>query len=601
MFTYSPAWSYKCEQNVCVKVALTDPERAISLPVCRLYCSGEIGTLWPKPTGPVKIEEKLAKITPNSIHFKPQGLRGEGMTYFETSKTRFIKQLEEKVVKGVKLSEEGLQVVINVHTNSPDTGETFITLKFRSKVKFNVFLIDLTFETDEGYKLRISQDGEDKLNVNITAENYYGARNGLETLVQLIVFDDIRNQLFIAADVSIEDTPVYKHRGVILDTSRSFFSVGSIKRTIDTLALVKMNTFHWHITDSHSFPIKFKSVPEFSRLGAYSSQQTYSEEEVKEIVQYARARGVRVIPEFDAPAHVGEGWQNTGLTACFNYQPWQKYCVEPPCGQLDPTKDQLYDILEKIYGDFVDYFSPVDTIFHMGGDEVSTECWNASTDIQSWMKSQGWGLEKSDFMKLWGDFQEKALERWDRVAKTHVPIILWTSHLTETPYLEKYLNNERYIIQIWTKGDDPKVQTLLENGFKLIISNYDALYLDCGFPGWVTDGLNWCAPYIGWQKVYENDLKDIGGSYSSQILGAEAALWSEQADEYTLDSRLWPRVSALAERLWSDPKTSWRDAESRLLIHREQLVQHGVQAELIQPQWCLQNEDQCPLVQRNVL
>lgn len=96
-------------------------------------------------------------------------------------------------------------------------------------------------------------------------------------------------------------------------------------------------------------------------------------------------------------------------------------------------------------------------------------------------------------------------------------------------------------------------------------------------------------------------MKNIGGSYSSQILGAEAALWSEQADEYTLDARFWPRVSALAERLWSDPKTSWRDAESRLLVHRESLVEHGIQAELLQPQWCLQNEDQCPLVQRNML
>lgn len=404
----------------------------------------------------------------------------------------------------------------------------------------------------------------------------------------------------MVAEIELEDSPVYKHRGVVLDTSRSYFSVASIKRTIDALALVKMNTFHWHITDSHSFPIILKSIPELAKLGAYTPRQVYTEQDVKDVVHYAKVRGVRIIPEFDAPAHVGEGWQGTDLTACFNAQPWQRYCVEPPCGQLDPTKEKLYDVLQKIFADFVEYFDP-DTVFHMGGDEVSTECWNSTESIKKWMKNKGWGLEKSDYMKLWGDFQEKALERWDRVAKTHVPIILWTSHLTELPYLDKYLNNERYIIQIWTKGDDPKVQTLLENGYKLIISNYEALYFDCGFAGWVTDGNNWCAPYIGWQKVYENDLKSIGGSYSSQILGAEAALWSEQADEQTLDSRLWPRLSALAERLWTDPKTSWRDAESRLLYHREILVENGIQAELIEPQWCLQNEDNCPLVQRSAM
>lgn len=108
---------------MCVKVALTDPDRAISLPVCRLYCAGEVGTLWPKPTGPVRIEEKLAKVTPSLIQFKPQGLKGEAVTYFEASKTRFMEQLDQKVIKSVKLSEEGIQVVINVHTNSPDTGK----------------------------------------------------------------------------------------------------------------------------------------------------------------------------------------------------------------------------------------------------------------------------------------------------------------------------------------------------------------------------------------------------------------------------------------------------------------------------------------------
>jgi hexosaminidase len=575
--TTTPAWSYKCERNVCVKVPLVDQVKAISLPVCRMYCSGEIGTVWPKPTGPVKIEEKLATVKPESFTFKPQGLRGDGSVYFDEAKGRFIEQLKRKVPKDVQLSGEGIQVLVNLQINSAD--------------------VDLTYETDEGYKLKIKQNG-DKIDVVIESENYYGSRNGLETLSQLIVFDDIRNQLLIAADVELEDTPAYKHRGVVLDTSRSYFSIESIKRTIDALALVKMNTFHWHITDSQSFPIILKSLPELAKYGAYSPRQVYTEQQVKDLVHYAKVRGVRVIPEFDAPAHVGEGWERLGLTTCFNAQPWQNYCVEPPCGQLDVTQDKLYDVLEKLFADYVDYFNP-DTVFHMGGDEVSTECWNSSSVIQNYMKKQGWGLDKSDFMKLWGDFQEKALERWDRVAKTHVPIILWTSHLTEMPYLERHLNNQRYIIQIWTKGDDPKVQTLLESGFKIIVSNYEALYLDCGFAGWVTDGNNWCSPYIGWQKVYENDLKDIGGIYTPQILGGEAALWSEQADEQTLDNRFWPRTSAFAERLWTDPKTSWRDAESRMLWHREHLVQNGIMAELLEPQWCLQNDDQCPLVHRN--
>lgn len=309
-------------------------------------------------------------------------------------------------------------------------------------------------------------------------------------------------------------------------------------------------------------------------------------------MEYALFRGVRVLPEFDAPAHVGEGFQGLDVTACFNAQPWNKYCVEPPCGQLDPTQDRLYDILQKIYTDMFNVFKP--DIFHMGGDEVSNSCWNSSTRIQNWMVEQGWGLTDENFLRLWGLFQEKALEKVEQVAGKELPIILWTSHLTELPHVTKFLNKDKYIIQVWTTGADKQIFDLLNNGYKLIMSNYDALYFDCGFGAWIGAGNNWCSPYIGWQKVYSNSPKQIAGTYSNQILGGEAALWSEQADEHSLDARLWPRAAALSERLWSEPSTSWEHAEIRLMIHRERLVEQGIAAESIKPQWCLQNEGNCP-------
>lgn len=154
-----------------------------------------------------------------------------------------------------------------------------------------------------------------------------------------------------------------------------------------------------------------------------------------------------MLPEFDAPAHVGEGWQQKEVTTCFNAQPWSKFCVEPPCGQLDPTKDKLYDILEDIYREMYDAFQRPD-IFHMGGDEVSTSCWNSSVGIQKWMKDHGWNLKNDDFMKLWGHFQDNALARLDKVVQRKIPIIMWTSHLTDVPYVDKYLDKDRYIIQV---------------------------------------------------------------------------------------------------------------------------------------------------------
>jgi hexosaminidase len=452
----------------------------------------------------------------------------------------------------------------------------------------------MTLDTDESYKLTtnfVKDFGE----VVITAKSFYGARHGLETLSQLIVYDEIRNEYEMVQKLEVNDEPRYKYRGVLLDTSRNFFSIDSIKRTIDGMGMVKLNTFHWHITDSHSFPMELKSHPELSKLGAYSPYKVYSIKEIIDVVKYGKAHGVRVLPEFDAPAHVGEGWQHKNLITCFNYQPWSKYCVEPPCGQFDVTKDQLYDILEDIYGEMYENFDKPD-IFHMGGDEVSTACWNASQEVQEWMLKEGWALDTDGYLKLWGYFQSNALARFDKVAgHSKTPIILWTSKLTEPPYIDQYLDKNRYYIQIWTTFYDQQVTNILNRGYKIILSNYDGLYLDCGFGGWVNDGNNWCSPYIGWQKVYENAPSNLGAKYESQILGAEAALWSEQVDEFSLDSRFWPRLSALGENLWSKPLGGFREAESRMLIHRLRLVQNGIAAERLQPEWCLLNEDQCPI------
>lgn len=138
------------------------------------------------------------------------------------------------------------------------------------------------------------------------------------------------------------------------------------------------------------------------------------------------------------------------------------------------------------------------------------------------------------------------------------------------------------------------MRKLLERGYELIMSNHDALYLDCGFGLWVADGNNWCSPYKPWHAVYNNNLRNLAGEYQSQILGGEVCLWSSINDEQTLDSRVWPRASALAERLWAEPEETYRWAETRILYHRENLVENGIGAESIQPMWCLQNEGQCP-------
>lgn len=232
--------------------------------------------------------------------------------------------------------------------------------------------------------------------------------------------------------------------------------------------------------------------------------------------------------------------------------------------------------------------------FHMGGDEVSLDCWATSESLKEWLTERGWGLETEGYMRLWDYFQTEALRRLDAASFTRADkIVLWTSSLTEDPWLE-YLDPSRYVIQVWTRKDDPTIERLLSRGYEVIMSNYDVLYLDCGYESWVGLGNNWCSPYSGWHEIYNQDYKQMGGAFSSGIIGVEGTMWAEQADDQTLDGRIFPRGIALAERLWSDPSTDFRAAEPRILLQRERFVENGFRAEALQPQWCRQNEGQCP-------
>ncbi|KAA0199791.1 hypothetical protein HAZT_HAZT005237 [Hyalella azteca] len=514
-------------------------------------------------------------------------------------------------------------------------------------IKTGVSTISRT--TIESYSLNISSTAE-RSTVTIEAITYFGARHGLETFSQLLNYDAENNCLQMINSLGrIYDEPFFRHRGLSLDTSRNYIPVKSIKKTIDAMAANKLNYFHWHITDTHSFPFKMESWPQMHEYGAYSPRQVYSHKDVSEIVRYGNVRGVKVYPELDSPAHIGNGWQwgptqELGtLAVCVN----QSYCVEPPCGQLNIANPRIYDVLASVYKELADAFSPVQ-YFHFGGDEVSIDCWNSSAEIRDWMSAKYDNVTKDSYFDEWANFHSRSMEifenvtgitdvkgeskMWDKKGVTGVKGrvkgvgqkgeywrqswfkgeekmellaskmghggILWTSSLTEAGMAAKYLDPEKFIIQIWTYQNNNDslgdVEDIASKGFELIITNADAWYLDCGVGAWVGNGFNWCSPYKPWQTVYDNNpLLMVSPEYRDKIIGGEAALWTEQADAQTLDSKLWPRGAALAERLWSNPNGTWADAELRMILHRQRLVERGIAAERLQPQWCFENEGLC--------
>ena len=194
--------------------------------------------------------------------------------------------------------------------------------------------------------------------IDIYAQTYFGIRHGLETLSQLISYDEITDSLQMHSYAFIKDAPKHSHRGILIDTARNFIPTVIIRQIIDAMSYNKLNILHWHITDTHSFPLELESIPELAKYGAYSSSKVYSPSDIKSLVQYAKVRGVKILPEFDAPAHVGNGWQFTQnsldwgkIILCMEKENWMKHCAEPPCGQVNvilQCSDLSREFLESI-------------------------------------------------------------------------------------------------------------------------------------------------------------------------------------------------------------------------------------------------------------
>ncbi|XP_068249176.1 chitooligosaccharidolytic beta-N-acetylglucosaminidase-like [Palaemon carinicauda] len=591
-FSLPSPWGYRCgpQGGPCIKEENSAVFGLTTLAECKLTC-GPHGALWPKPNS-AELGKEVVKFLPKNIsqrmsaHLEVSNLLEEALSIFKKN----IEQYHPEYSSGMDLWE-------NIKNPKILARSLFLD--------FTVSGMDtqLTLETDESYTLAVLTNGN-QTTATIIAASFFGARHALETLSQLIDHDEITGSLMIVSSAMISDSPAFPYRGILLDTSRNFISVRAIERTLDAMAANKLNTFHWHITDSHSFPLYLTSLPKMAYYGAYSSSQIYYPADVKHVVNYGRVRGIRIMPEFEAPTHVGNGFQwgpQNGLgnlAVCVNKEPWLSYCAEPPCGQLNLANPKMYDILGQIYKEMVEFFSPID-LFHHGGSEVNLNCWNTTDEITNWMTENGYGLDDNAYYKQWSVFQEKAHQLLTAANKgKKVPAILWTSNLTVAGRADQYLNAQDYILHIWKQGYDPLIGELLDKKFRVIFTNYDHWFLDCGFGAWVGEGNNWCSPYNSWQKVYDNSPLKLATNLTASfdpklVLGGEAALWTEQADDAVVDSRIWPRGAALGERLWSNPDHNWEPAEVRLVHQRQRLVKRGIEADRIQPQWCHQNEGLC--------
>ncbi|KAK0168980.1 hypothetical protein PV327_002736 [Microctonus hyperodae] len=539
-----------------------------TLAACRLIC-GPNGGLWPIPTGPFIIGKNYIPTHVDEIQFELDGVPERTRVFISKIKEIFMNNL--RLMCGASCA----------RANS----------SLRVHITFNSDSLDLNWRTNEDYKLQITNKERNTVNIQVFAFTVYGVRHALETLSQLFAnvlkSNDIKG-LVIIDHAIIEDRPTFIHRGLLIDTARNYLPVSKILRTIDGLAATKMNVLHWHATDSQSFPIQIIRRPFMSQFGSYSSEKIYTLDNISYIVTYAKYRGVRIILELDSPSHAGAGWdwgESFGLghlAVCVNQEPWRDYCVQPPCGQLNPVNPNTFDVLKDIY---MDVLSALDSnsLIHLGGDEVFIGCWNSTAEIITAMKKRGMNRSMESFLQLWSEFHAHQLEILDQVKAENKQenLLIWSSALTAPDVIEKYVDKSRFVIQTWVESQSNMPYELLNRGYKLIISTKDAWYLDHGFWG--------RTKYHTWRDVYNNRIPKSEG-----VLGGEVCMWGEYVNEGSLDARVWPRAAALGERLWSDSlNLTSADVESRLQAHNDRLQKRKINADALAPAWCAQHSEKC--------
>jgi hexosaminidase len=366
---------------------------------------------------------------------------------------------------------------------------------------------------DESYTLEVSEK-----QAVLKAPTVVGVLRGLETFLQLLDGDRAGYYFPLA---QIQDRPRFPWRGLLIDVCRHWQPMEVIKRNLDGMAAVKLNVLHLHLTDYQGFRVESKRFPKLQQMG--SDGLYYTQDEIREIIAYARERGIRVIPEFDIPGHSTSwlvGYPELA-SAPGPYEIERKYDVFDPA--MDPTREEVYKFLDRFLGEMAALFP--DAYMHIGGDEVTGKHWRLNPQIQAFMRKKG----LKDKHALQAYFNQRILKILEKYGKRMVG---WDEILH--PDLPKDI-----VMQSW------RGQKSLAEGVKQ------------GYAGIMSYGyyLNFLRPAAQHYLVDPIRLdSDLTPEQAARILGGEACVWSEYIGPETIDSRIWPRLAAIAERFWS-PRT----------------------------------------------
>lgn len=396
----------------------------------------------------------------------------------------------------------------------------------------------------EDYIIEIDDD------IVVKASSEEGMFHAAMTLKQLI-FEGYDNGVSQIPKCCIIDHPRFVHRGFMLDVCRHFFPVSTVKKMISAIALVKMNRFHFHLSEDQGFRLQIDAFPKLHEVGSMRAQTRgdgtphggyYTKAQIKEIVDFAAERFIEVIPEIDLPGHTSAMVASYPELSCKGEQIKVKEHFGIHADVVCASKESTYEFLFKVLDEVAEMFPS--KYIHIGGDEAPKLKWQDCPDCRKLKDEQGY----DDFEKLQGYFTNRIINHLKTLGKT---AIVWNEALNSG------LLDKSAIIQYWADGAKAKnvVKAIKEDGRKVVVSRVVPYYFDypCGQSS-LKKAYN-----------YEPVMESLSDKDKGAIQGVECPVWTEHiATEEKVFTMAFPRTFAVAETGWSDGAKDYKDFEDRL-------------------------------------
>jgi hexosaminidase len=401
---------------------------------------------------------------------------------------------------------------------------------------------------DESYHLEVTPTG-----ALLSASNPLGVLHGLQTFLQLV---HSTPDGFAVEAVTIDDKPRFPWRGLMIDTGRHFMPLDVLRQNLNGMEAVKLNVFHWHLSEDQGFRIESKIFPLLQDKG--SDGLYYTQDEVRGIIDYARDRGIRVVPEFDMPAHATSWFVGYPELASGSgpYQIERHWGVFGPA--MDPTRETTYEFLDKFIGEMTALFP--DAYFHIGGDECNGKEWDANPRIQQYMQAHQLKNDAALQAYFTGRVQklvtahQKITVGWDEVLQPNTP--------------------HDVVIQSW-RGQK-SLADAARRGYRGILS-----------AGYYIDLSQSAADHYAVDPLVFGPSA-LSSEQAANILGGEATMWTELVSPENINTRIWPRTAAIAERLWSAQSVTNTDSMyQRIDTLSQKLPYYGVPVQGISEQMLL--------------